>query len=163
VCLRVRGVGSCLAALSSCIPGPKLEGGRAMTDSLFQVPPQYETFLQELKERIRSAQVQVLRRRDQPEHKSGTNQIRGEAHEYLQQSLQCERVFAQGLPNPRGGAKNEPPAFTQNQFGTSAGGIRSRTRHSGSSVRSRTRGVRLLHFDSETRVAPRPVGQTGPA
>ena len=73
-----------------------------MTDSLFQVPPQYETFLQELKERIRSAQVQVLRRRDQPEHKSGTNQIRGEAHEYLQQSLQCERVFAQGLPNPRG-------------------------------------------------------------
>ena len=84
-----------------------------MSDSLFQVPPQYETFLQELKERIRSAQVQVLRRRDQPEHKSGTNQIRGEAHEYLQQSLQCERVFAQGLPNPRGGQERASSVYAE--------------------------------------------------
>jgi predicted nuclease of restriction endonuclease-like (RecB) superfamily len=30
-----------------------------MTDSLFQVPPQYESFLQELTERIRSAQVRA--------------------------------------------------------------------------------------------------------
>ena len=32
---------------------------RSMTDSLFQVPPQYESFLQELTERIRSAQVRA--------------------------------------------------------------------------------------------------------
>ena len=30
-----------------------------MIDSLFQVPPQYESFLQELTERIRSAQVRA--------------------------------------------------------------------------------------------------------
>ena len=49
--------------LSSCVRSPDLFPASsmpsAMTDSLFQVPPQYESFLQELRERIRSAQVRA--------------------------------------------------------------------------------------------------------
>ena len=54
--------------------------------------------------------------------KSGTNQIHGEAHEYLRNKLLNANEYFRKASQISGGEKNEPPPFTQNQFGVSAGG-----------------------------------------
>ena len=54
--------------------------------------------------------------------KSGTNQIHGEVHEYLRNKVFNANEYFFKASQILGGAKNEPPPFTQNQFGASAGG-----------------------------------------
>jgi len=54
--------------------------------------------------------------------KAGTNQIHGEAHEYLRNKVFNANEYFFKASQILGGAKNEPPPFTQNQFGASAGG-----------------------------------------
>ncbi len=54
--------------------------------------------------------------------KSGTNQIHGEIHEYLRNKIFNANEYFFKASQVLGGAKNEPPPFTQNQFGASAGG-----------------------------------------
>ena len=54
--------------------------------------------------------------------KAGTNQIHGEAHEYLRNKVFNANEYFFKASQIQGGAKNEPPPFTQNQFGASAGG-----------------------------------------
>src|SRR6266436_2192227 len=54
--------------------------------------------------------------------KAGTNRIHGEAHEYLRNKIFNSNEYFFKASQILGGAKNEPPPFTQNQFGASAGG-----------------------------------------
>ena len=54
--------------------------------------------------------------------KSGTNQIHGEVHEYLRNKVFNANEYFFKASQILGGAKNEPPPFTQNQFGAFAGG-----------------------------------------
>jgi hypothetical protein len=54
--------------------------------------------------------------------KSGTNQIHGEAHEYLRNKVFNANEYFFKASQIVAGVKNEPPPFTQNQFGASAGG-----------------------------------------
>jgi hypothetical protein len=54
--------------------------------------------------------------------KSGTNQIHGELHEYLRNKIFNANEYFFKASQILGGVKNEPPPFTQNQFGASAGG-----------------------------------------
>ena len=54
--------------------------------------------------------------------KSGTNWIHGEAHEYLRNKVFNSNQYFLKASQIAGGAQNEPPPFTQNQFGASAGG-----------------------------------------
>jgi len=61
--------------------------------------------------------------------KSGSNQIHGEAHEYLRNKVFNANEYFLKASQIQAGVENEPPPFTQNQFGASAGGslIRDRT------------------------------------
>jgi hypothetical protein len=54
--------------------------------------------------------------------KSGTNRIHGEAHEYLRNKVFNSNQYFLKASQIAGGVQNEPPPFTQNQFGASAGG-----------------------------------------
>jgi hypothetical protein len=54
--------------------------------------------------------------------KSGTNQIHGEAHEYLRNKVFNANEYFRKASQILAGVKNQPPPFTQNQFGASAGG-----------------------------------------
>jgi hypothetical protein len=54
--------------------------------------------------------------------KSGSNQIHGEAHEYFRNKVFNSNEYFFKASQILGGVKNEPPQFTQNQFGASAGG-----------------------------------------
>ncbi len=61
--------------------------------------------------------------------KSGSNQIHGEAHEYLRNKVFNANEYFLKASQILAGVENEPPPFTQNQFGASAGGslIKDRT------------------------------------
>jgi hypothetical protein len=61
--------------------------------------------------------------------KSGTNQIHGEVHEYLRNKVFNANEYFFKASQILAGMRNEPPPFTQNQFGASAGGplIRDKT------------------------------------
>jgi hypothetical protein len=54
--------------------------------------------------------------------KSGTNHIHGEVHEYLRNKVFNSNEYFLKASQIAGGTENEPPPFTQNQFGASAGG-----------------------------------------
>jgi hypothetical protein len=54
--------------------------------------------------------------------KSGTNQTHGEVHEYLRNKLFNANEYFLKASQILAGVKNDPPPFTQNQFGASAGG-----------------------------------------
>jgi Carboxypeptidase regulatory-like domain len=54
--------------------------------------------------------------------KSGTNLFHGEVHEYLRNKVFNSNEYFRKASQILGGTKNEPPPFTQNQFGASAGG-----------------------------------------
>ena len=54
--------------------------------------------------------------------KSGANQIHGEIHEYLRNKIFNANEYFFKASQILEGANNEPPPFTQNQFGASAGG-----------------------------------------
>jgi len=54
--------------------------------------------------------------------KSGTNQIHGEVHEYLRNKVFNANEYFRKASQSLAGIKNQPPPFTQNQFGASAGG-----------------------------------------
>lgn len=61
--------------------------------------------------------------------KSGTNGIHGELHEYLRNKVFNSNEYFLKASQIAGGTPNQPPPFTQNQFGASAGGslIKDRT------------------------------------
>jgi hypothetical protein len=54
--------------------------------------------------------------------KSGTNHIHGEAHEYLRNKVFNANEYFLKASQIQAGVENEPPPFTQNQFGAAAGG-----------------------------------------
>lgn len=54
--------------------------------------------------------------------KSGTNRIHGELHEYLRNKIFNSNEYFFKASQIAAGTPNEPPPFTQNQFGGSAGG-----------------------------------------
>jgi hypothetical protein len=54
--------------------------------------------------------------------KSGTNGLHGEAYEYLRNKVFNANDFFNKAHELQAGKKNEPPPFTQNQFGANAGG-----------------------------------------
>jgi hypothetical protein len=54
--------------------------------------------------------------------KSGSNGLHGEAYEYLRNKVLNANDFFNKASELQRGKKNEPPPFTQNQFGANAGG-----------------------------------------
>jgi len=54
--------------------------------------------------------------------KSGTNHIHGEAHEYVRNKVFNANEYFLKASQIQAGVENEPPPFTQNQFGAAAGG-----------------------------------------
>jgi hypothetical protein len=54
--------------------------------------------------------------------KSGTNSLHGEAYEYLRNKVFNANDFFNKAQELAAGKSNEPPPFTQNQFGANAGG-----------------------------------------